>query len=255
MRFVPFLVVALVGGCGGNDNNSNPDLTMSMDMAVADAANLDTCDAVAQTGCAGGQHCTVGTLGGKPANVCTPTPASPLAEGAACSPVDLGNSVTGDQCATGTACVAEIGISRCRKLCFVHSDCTAGGCVVDTHSPQIKMDPSLGPLPLWACTTDDGCDPIQQTGCSGGLRCVLSPSDGTVRLTVCGMATGTGGAGANCTSSADCQAGYRCGGLGFCRQLCYYTPPDGGVVTGGTCPSPVMCSPIVNTTEYGECNG
>jgi hypothetical protein len=256
--------VLLLAACGSDNNNA--DGSAGPDMA-APAGDMKPpppiCDEIKMTGCMSGQHCTVGSSNGTPGDVCIPNPASPIPEGGDCQAVQLGGpSLVGDNCTPGTACISFLGISKCRKFCYFHEDCASGAvCSVPTDSGNSTTDPFMQPVPLEACITGDNCDAIKQTGCPTGQRCLISRGDedrsglNTYRVTVCGMATGNAAPGASCQASSDCQPGYRCGGLGFCRQLCYPNMlPDAGV--GSTCAIGGDCTPIPGTNNvYGECDG
>ena len=264
MRFCLAFVCALTA-CGNDNNNNASDGSAPADMAVTAADMLipPACDEIKMTGCMSGQHCTVGTSNGTPGDVCIPNPSAPIAEGGDCQEVQLGGpSLIGDLCTPGTACINFLGISKCRKVCYFHEDCPSGDvCSAPTNSMNSTVDPFMQPVPLEACLAPDNCDAIKQTGCPSGMRCLLSRGDETkdgnssFRVTICGMATGNAAPGSSCQSSADCMPGYRCGGLGFCRQLCYPNMlPDAGV--GSTCAIGGDCTPIDGTNNvYGECDG
>jgi hypothetical protein len=243
------------------------DLGVPADLLPApeDAAPyVPVCDPKAQTGCPTGQHCTVATVDGRPLEQCIPTPKNPIPAGGACAPLQLqGTALVGDSCEPGTACVGLVDVFKCRPFCFVHSDCAAGSsCVAPTGSPLRKMVSMNLQFALSSCAIDDGCDPVGQTGCPGGQRCLISRADTDIqgnlvgRVTICGMATGSLLNGGNCASSADCAPGFRCSGLGFCRKLCYVNEaPDGGNPSAGMCPADVVCGPIAGISDsYGECD-
>jgi len=258
MRFTAVFVAVLLAGCVGGDDSTDgppPDLIVH-DMTPPDAMP-PVCDVLAQTGCAPGTHCTVGKINGKTQNLCFPDAAHPLPEGSPCMPKAPDGVTQGDDCAVGLACTSEIGDLKCRKLCLQHTDCKASqACVGPTGSNQTGNVLGVDGVAVASCVDDTGCDPILQTGCPTGTRCMLSRSDFTTRVTICGlMVTGQGAPGADCTSSLDCAAGVRCSGLGFCRQLCYPMGPGSPAPGMGGCPSGYMCSPIGGTNDkFGECD-
>jgi hypothetical protein len=256
-------LVVSAAGCGDSNNNSADFSMPPADLLPPpeDAAPyVPACDPIAQTGCGTGEHCTVAKVNGAPMEACIPTPKNPIPEGGTCMPLQLqGSALVGDSCAPGTACIGLIDVFKCRPFCFQHSDCASGSCVAPTGSPLRKMFSKDVELALATCTANEGCDPVVQTGCP---RCFVSRGDvdstGNLvsRITFCGMSSGQLPAGGSCSSSADCAAGYRCSGLGFCRKLCYVTDgPDGGDPAAGLCPAPIVCAPIAATSDvYGECD-
>jgi hypothetical protein len=258
MRFTALLVAALVAGCsGGDDTDASPaDMLVVHDMTPPDAPP-PVCDVLAQTGCSAGQHCTVGTVNGMGQNLCWPDPVNPLAPGDACKPTSMDGVTFGDNCQKGYVCQNEIGDLRCRKLCVQHSDCAANqACSGPTGSNQTATVLGVDGVAVAACVDDSGCDPILQTGCPAGQRCLISRSDFIARVTVCGiMVNGQGAPGAECASSLDCAAGVRCSGLGFCRQICYPAASGNPAPGQGGCPANFMCDEIPGTNGmFGECD-
>jgi hypothetical protein len=251
--FVALLAVSLVG-CGSSENNGDASVPNDMAMPGTDSGpSAPICDVVGQTGCAAGSHCSVTTQSGTVVDDCIPNPTNAIPLGGTCMPVQLsGAALVGDLCTPGTVCTSELGIFKCRKPCFLHSQCAADeACVGPTGSSTVKTDSVGNQFPLAVCIPNDHCDPIAQD-CGSGLRCLISRPDDEARVTVCGMASGQLGPGGDCQSSTDCAPGLRCNGF-FCRQLCYLAgPPDGG--SGGICPVGVDCAPISVINVFGECN-
>jgi hypothetical protein len=260
MRFTVIFLAVIAAGCGDDSSGMDGgavDMIVPHDLVPQQDQAPPVCDVLAQTGCSAGQHCTVGKINGTPQNLCFMNAANPLAEGAACMPVSPDSVTVGDTCAAGLACVNEIGDVRCRKLCLAHEDCGANqACVALTGSNQTGTVLGVTDVAVNACVDDSGCDPIMQTGCPTGTRCVITRSDFVARVTVCGQnVTGQGKPGDECASSLDCAAGVRCSGLGFCRQLCYPLVSGNPPVGQGGCPSGFMCTPIsAADSKYGECD-
>jgi hypothetical protein len=110
-------------------------------------------------------------------------------------------------------------------------------------------------LLLQSCIAGTGCDPVAQSGCTGSSACYFSPPDDVGRVTTCLVPVGAGQAGADCQRAVDCAPGFRCEGLGFCRRLCYFSPPDGGSAVSGACPpAEGVCDLFYGSTDrYGVC--
>jgi hypothetical protein len=238
LSLVAALAAALVG-CGDADDKS-PDLSVPIDMTVPlDMAKLPPeCDVFANTGCATGQKCTIGTQNGTPRDLCFAVAAQTVGEGAACMSITDGTR-TGDDCAPGLVCLDFPGDGpHCRRPCYVRHECPSGqGCVLLTPT-STRRQTEAGVQSLHACAADDGCDPVAQTICTGDRHCWLSPPDDVGRLGICLMNLKPGMAGASCDAQADCAPGFRCAGQGFCRRYCYYQMPDGGASGGlGGCPA------------------
>lgn len=208
-----------------------------------------TCDVfVGARLCGDGLHCTVAKKAGITQDICIPNAASPLLEGASCAPVELGQGLVGDQCEPGHACLRYAGASRCLRLCTQRTDCATDevcGAPTGSASPSAAQG-------LAACVTADTCDAITKTGCQGALACYLA-NDNVSRFFTC-QDTGASSASARCQSSHDCAPGLICSSLGFCRTLCYVTPPTNTTV--GLCgPSEPPCMRIAGAPDnYGICD-
>ena len=239
------IVLFAIAGCG-DDGTTTP---TEMDLAVAmddltppgDMVVLKPeCDVFANSGCAAGQSCTVGTQNGTPRDLCQPIAATTVGLGATCMSVDIGNGRTGDNCAPGTICEDFPGDGpHCRKPCYTRADCPGEACVLTTATSTQRTTEG-GVQILHACHADDGCDPVAQSVCTGALKCWLSPPDDVGRVGLCLMPLQPGGmAGDVCdaTKQAGCAPGFRCDNFDFCRRYCYYEEPDGGTSgSTGTCP-------------------
>jgi hypothetical protein len=186
--------------------------------------------------------------------VCVPNgPTIPL--GASCQQVSFASgTVVGDHCEAGSVCAGWGTGMRCLKPCFLHTDCASGEtCAASVTSSSTSKD-SLGTqVPLAACGASDGCNPLEQTGCPDGTRCLFSPPDDVGRGTLCLPGTGERTQGQDCMSSTDCAPGVICGGLGFCLTLCYQNRPA-DAKSAGTCPPHYYCHPFFGSTEvFGRC--
>lgn len=256
MRASLVFLVAVAGGCGNSTNPAPPDLSASIaDMTLGkDMTRFPAeCDVQANSGCAAGQKCTIGTDHGVPRDLCFAIAANPLAEGAACMAVQNGDR-TGDNCAPGLICEDFPGDGpHCRKPCYVRGQCPAGAaCVLLTTTATSKMT-DAGTQSLKACKQVDNCDVVAQNVCSGGKQCWLSPADDVGRVGLCLTNAKTGMAGAACVNQVDCAAGFRCAQFNFCRRYCYFTPPDGGA-SGGSCPAAEgPCDLFYASSIYGVC--
>ncbi|HZS41984.1 MAG TPA: hypothetical protein VFF06_34380, partial [Polyangia bacterium] len=228
------VLVVLAAGCSNTDSGTASDLSAPLDMGPpVDAAGQfgATCDFVKKN-CFSGLHCATTAVG----DVCIPDPAAPIPEGGACTAINFGG-IQGDFCTPGTSCIDYEGTSLCRRGCFVHADCADGDyCVAPTNSATTKKIMGQD-TPLSACVTDEGCDPVAQTGCAAGA-CYFGGGDDVGRPRVCQAKSGTQPPDTTCMSHNDCAPGETCSGLGFCRLLCYVVPvtdADAGT-TLGACP-------------------
>jgi hypothetical protein len=89
-------------------------------------------------------------------------------------------------------------------------------------------------------TVATSCDPVSNTGCSFPNGCWLLSGE----RTACAQ-TGTGGQGASCSTTSECQGGYGCFAL-TCRKICDITTGDG-------CDAGSMCNGITGYVHYGAC--
>ena len=254
----PLIAAALlIAACSKSSpiNDAGVDFASGPDLADFDAAPGKVgskCDPYgAAHPCDSGLRCTIGVKGGKVADVCVPESATPIAEGQVCTAIDLGMGLSGDACQSGHACVAYAGVSRCLRLCSRHVDCaTTEACGAPTGAP-----PSADGIVLAGCITPDACDAITQTGCPALLACYLG-SDDTTRFFTCDAPASGGGAALDsaCTKNSDCAPHLICASLGFCRTLCYLTPPSGA--SAGLCSaSEVSCMRISGApANYGVCD-
>ena len=233
------LAAFVVTGCGSSSTG--------MDMAVS-LADLATpapvsggppeCDIIANTGCPAGQKCTIGTDTAGPRTICFAIASPAVAAGGDCMPVTMGTR-TGDNCAAGLSCVDYPGEGKkCRTPCFFRQTCGTGqACVVPTTSFDVAGEDGGNPTLLDACHSDDGCDPVAQSVCTGGKGCYLSRADDVGRVGVCLMDVKPGMDGADCSHITDCAPGFRCDSFQFCRRYCYFQDANGGTPTSGQCPA------------------
>ncbi len=227
-------------------------------LADGGSATGTPCDILNASSCPPGYHCVVSGPpddAGVGKNVCVPGGLNPIPAGGSCHVLSLDGAFDGDFCEAGTVCMhVASGVSRCAKPCFQHQDCAANqacGALPSVQSPTTKkiLNQTVN---LAGCVTDEGCDPVAQTGCPD-QRCAFSASDGEFRARVCATASGHLTQGASCASSAECAPGFICGALGFCLQICYQNPPPDARVSG-QCPSPYLCDPFSGSTAtYGRC--
>jgi hypothetical protein len=237
------ILILVVAGCGDDSTSTGGDMAVELDLSTpGDMVKLKAeCDVFANTGCPTGDKCTIGTQNGTPRDLCFAVAATTVGLGAACTSVADGSGRTGDNCAPGLICLDFPGDGpHCRKPCYVRSHCAAGeGCVLTTPTSTQRMTEG-GTQFLHACKSDDGCDPVAQTVCTGDRHCWLSPPDDVGRLGICLMSLGTAMAGDTCDAAkqAQCAPGFRCDSFDLCRRYCYFEPPDGGAAPGvGGCPA------------------
>jgi hypothetical protein len=195
------------------------------DAGVDAGFDAGPCSPTDQTGCPGGEACS---LGGTGAPVCvTPGPTAP---GGSC-----GVSGT-DNCAAGGLCAGDDpdgGGNLCHQFCTTNSDCSAaavssgstsesknhGYCVIDiTNSTPDQM----------VCNVP--CNPVTHagaSGCNNGQFCVYGGTTTVPEYTDC-ESVGPLLAGATCTGATlatSCDFGLTCvvtggGTSGKCRYVC-----------------------------------
>ena len=122
MTRAAIVLLFVVAGCGDDTTPTAADLAVADDLTIGgDMVELKPeCDVFANTGCAAGQKCTVGTQNGTPRDLCFAISAVTVDEGAACMSVADGSGRTGDNCAPGLICLDFPGDGpHCRKPCFV----------------------------------------------------------------------------------------------------------------------------------------
>lgn len=171
-----------------------PDIAQPADMAASCTPKTTPCDVLCQD-CGAGQKCKTDS-----ANKPTCTADGTLAEGQPC-----GTGST-DDCAAGNVCVvAGSSLNLCRHYCRTDADCTGGRlCTLKLKSgAMVCSDPV------------STCNPVKQTGCSGGNGCYIVDSAGH---TGC-HATGRGGYYDSCKGDYDCGAGLMCDGY-ECVDTC-----------------------------------
>jgi len=90
------------------------------------------------------------------------------------------------------------------------------GCCSDDSDGGVDASPD-GPF---------ACDPVDQTGCTGGRACYSDLFTDQQAPYEC-LTPGAGTDGASCTQNSDCAAGFWCakGGLNKCTQYCDATKP------------------------------
>jgi hypothetical protein len=215
-------------GASGNDAMDDPN---SGDGAVP-VDNLIKCDPTVVGACSAGQSCQIQCVG-----TANPGLARSSCGTAGTQQLNQACTLTSD-CAAGLRCLAPLGCSGkqyCRSNCKSDADCGGGGsCINVTCSGQ---NSGFG-----ACLSS--CDPVSGSGCGEGLVCTLSPAD----RTDCQCRTGTGGDGATCTKTADCQSGFMClqrGAATVCRRICRIGTSE--------CGAGNSCVVIPQNRAFGAC--
>jgi hypothetical protein len=147
-----------------------------------------------------------------------------------------GQGCTGQgQCAAGTICLGGGAQDICIKFCATDADCPGSICALQLS------DGMGGAIPNeMLCGTN--CDITTNAGCNvAGTGCQIAIEQGGAMRTFTFCTTaGTGGKGAACTTSANCQAKFDCinnGTSTICLQYCYVNAP--------TC---ATCVPLTNST-------
>lgn len=183
-------------------------------------APASVCDPRDSTGCAASR-------------TCTPDPRTPGTT--LCQPTGgagVGESCGGaSACQRGLVCQAFVDASnpRCREQCAGGAGCT---CPTITDACFALESTAYG-----ACRSP--CDPIANTGCSGGDKCVRS-----VYGTSCERSTGNAGQGESCAVFTDCAPGGYCliwNGVAQCLPIC--------LIADSAC----TCRSDGTSTVYGHC--
>ncbi|HVT10156.1 MAG TPA: hypothetical protein VHO67_22005 [Polyangia bacterium] len=218
------------------------------DGAPRPGAGFPGCDPVHPV-CAGGQTCQVNCTA--EINACTPggtgAPGSPCQGNADCAP--------GSQCFdyTSLGCATKV----CLRFCGKDSDC--GGPSDAGGGPgSFCRDPvTCGSTATGYRTCSASCDPTaaaalaNQSGCPGGLACVLPASMDQVAC-ACPEPTRKGLEGATCTSATQFAPGFMC--QQTCRAICRCDEKNAACTAPAQCPTPgTTCTPLPGESLYGVC--
>lgn len=273
------LAGSMVGGCGGDDNNNtNTDLGVAVDLGSQDAAtdtgipvdmatpsDLGTdagadmgvisgaCDPWDPTSCpddaTGARKCTTVLRGtGETAALsfeCVPNRvgADRVGLGVVCSRFsrDLPDGASYDPCRQGLFCwtdPANAGLQRCQTTCGGDG---APDCAADEYCPLLADDPTR----FGVCTPTDNCDPNTQTGCGEGDSCYWVFGGTGVPIGNCFPFSppdgGTGAPGSACQFIDSCQGGTQCFPEVF---------EDGGTGTVNLCRT--LCDPTAEATVCSD---
>jgi large repetitive protein len=199
-----------------------------------------SCVLIPQSGCDANQACDIADAAGNGA--CRAVTANGTAD-SSCAAADTA-------CAAGYTCVGQSDtIDTCSKMCHVDAQCSGAGarCVLEL------LDGTTGdPIPgINTCT--NSCDPVDQTGCASGLRCIAASMDTGGDITDCSP-PGNRLTNQTCGSTDDCVGGDICvdtGASTLCLEYC-----EVGI---DTCAGTATCIGFVDPlliagTEYGACN-
>ncbi|MBO6939547.1 MAG: hypothetical protein JJ863_31540 [Deltaproteobacteria bacterium] len=238
-------VPCTVDGCASGTCTHTPDdtlcagsLTCDPGLGCVDTSCAESpCRLVApQCGCPTGQACQIA---GDASRACVADGTN--AESARC---DTGG------CVAGTACVnvslTATNVPVCKRYCDSDADCTGG--------PGSVCIAELGTTGQNVCSSN--CDPASQLGCPANSFCGLFTETATGRrLTDCSGPVGTGGQGASCVGTENCQKGFTCANPGTgnqCMRWCRRSPAGGECAPGQTCIGfdPAL---VFNSVEYGAC--
>jgi cysteine-rich repeat protein len=198
-----------------------------------------SCTLMPQSGCPANQACDIADAAGNGA--CRAITANGTAD-SLCNTADTA-------CAAGYTCVEQSAtVDTCTKMCHTDGQCNGAGarCVLEL------IDGTTGePIPgIEICT--NACDPVAQSGCANGLRCIaFSMTDGDA--TDC-TPPGNRQTDQTCSDTNECIAGDICVDTGtnsFCLEYC-----EVGI---DTCAGSLTCigftdPMLIGGTEYGACN-
>jgi hypothetical protein len=234
VRGATVVALLLLAGC------ESAAVPVAHDGGVVEAAAVDGppacvtrdagCDPVAQTGCPGGEKCSL--VGNDLQCVLPGTGAA----GDGCQAI-----IGGDSCAPGLICASAGGASTCVQFC----DRVCG----EPCGPGARCNTRLGDSGEWGCgPLPAACDLLAQDCAGAGEACyLLEPKTGTTGCVPAGSLP----EGAACTTQDECGRGLVClasqaGGLTVCVPLCD---------TGATSPCPAgVCTALPGLEPVGYCH-
>jgi hypothetical protein len=226
----------------------------------SDTAHCGACN----NACAAGEACVDRVCGG----ACTETPCKMLLPqcgcptGQGCYADDQGARAClaagkigeAQVCTDDTACIPGyacrekkkegVAVLICERMCLVDADCKGDGSLC-TDQPKKGFK---------GCSIS--CNPVAQTGCGTGSKCVITVLPSQETYTDCSPLGGTKQQGATCTlGSNQCAPGLFCVGdqkpsglVTFCAKYCTST---------ADCPQGTTCEAKQalknSTTSYGAC--
>lgn len=191
------------------------------------------CNLVEQTGCEAGYGCyfVPSSGGADPEPMCLT--AGTGGDGATC--------VDHADCQEGFLCAPD---DTCHAYCCGGSDV---GCPTGQVCSTTLRDSGGSPTEVGYCSAPDGCDPVEQTGCSGSEACYWSGDGGTI----CTTSLEDLDEGATCDDLNDCAAGLACHATSagvVCHRYCDTTD-------GSRCTSTQTCTSLSlsGAPEAGIC--
>ncbi len=148
--------------------------------------------------------------------------------------------VTLNDCDRAGICVGTDNERFCRKRCDLSApDCGTGEtCVTGTNGANPSGFGVCVPL---------ACDPVSQTGCKEGLRCIPGP------VPQCSGVIGVAAENSSCASSESCKTGLVCAQTGkdadgkaksVCIAVCDAT------ASPTTCPADYVCQPLLDGNGF-----
>lgn len=180
---------------------------------------------------------------------------------------------SGQSC-TMTGCSRNVVLRSEGEICTDTSTCQSGLECIDVLPDLIRIQKACvrrcathntcSSRPGSACTTDAqnvgiqycslSCDPLTQSGCPGGLACVVTRTGTTpdVPFTTCRY-PGTTEPGGTCTGLDSCTAGHFCVG-GTCKTYCDVNNNTGCFPFLEYCSS-LSPRTTLGTSEVGFCRG
>jgi len=208
--------------------------------ATCHLINPVSCDLIPQDGCTAGFACDIADVDGN--GECRPITVDGGED-------DSCNS-SANACGAGFTCVGQSPtVDVCTQMCHTDAQCDAPngsrciGSLIDSGTGEEIQNINI-------CS--NACDPIGQTGCTAGLRCIAGGMTGG-DITDCAE-PGTRAFGATCSSTTDCVAGGICVDDGtdmLCRRMCEVDTTDHcmgtPVCTGFTDPL------LIGAEEIGAC--
>lgn len=234
-------------GFDGGTLSCNANCTLN----TAGCTSSTGCTIVPQSGCQGGQKCTVDTAS---ANRC----------------ITAGAGTDGSPCAADADCAAGLGCAvvnaftsegACRRFCrgktasYDSLDCHAGAgstCYYGVSDASNTVIPNL-----FQCTAN--CDPLTGNGCLASMKCNLygvdRNSDGLADLFT-SECYATADTNYYCEGPSVCPQGYECFNFGY-GQACYRWCSTQNTYTCN--PLGLVCRPfpegvVIGGVEYGYCD-
>jgi hypothetical protein len=248
--FVKILVIFLLASCGkedkkkeldaGTDRTTQPDKVTQPEAGTQDRGTQTPmeCNPVTQEGCEPNQKCGF-VMKEEATDIhaikCVPIGEKKIDEECEFPPALAQGEDVPDNCGKGLGCM-QLGRDPgqiCHQFCAEDKDCPDDRACLSLKGKDFKL---CGSPPV-------ECDPVKNTGCNSGQKCIVRSSDGKTEC----VSAGNLEEGAACRGTGDCKATLICiqpsEGEKRCHRMCYQKDPK--------CPQDLPCRP--KGEKYGIC--